>query len=387
MPADASSPIDPIVGQLVDATGEPDVDRPTLLSAMRSVPDPRDPRGVRHPIGVVLAIAACAVIAGARSYVAIAQWAADAGPDRLAPLGCGSIVPCESTIRRTLQRVHGDVLDRAMGAWSARRSRPAAGRRFVAVDGKSLRGAIGPSGRCRHLLAAITHHDGVVLGQVDVDVKTNEIPRFSTLLDSINIQGSVITADALHVQIGHADYLHRRGADFILTVTANQPGLLNELTSLPWRDVPASRSRIEQGHGRRERRSIKLLTVAAGIGFPHAAQAFQITRKTCILGTRKWRTEIVPGVTSIPAGRIRNEHIADGVRGHWTVENRLHWVRDVTFDEDRSQIRTSNGPRVTASLRNMAVSAMRLARHENLAAAIRTYSARSDRPVTLLLNS
>lgn len=387
MPADASCPIDPTVGQLVEATDEPDVDRPTLLAALRAVPDPRDRRGVRHPIGVVLAIAACAVIAGARSYVAIAQWAAEAGPDGLAPLGCGRVVPCESTIRRTLQRVDGDALDRAIGAWASHRSRPPIGRQFIAVDGKSLRGAIGPSGRCRHLLAAITHDDGVVLGQVDVDVKTNEIPRFSTLLDSINIQGSVVTADALHVQTGHADYLHRRGADYILTVKANQPGLLKELTSLPWRDVPASRSRIEHGHGRRERRSIKLLTVATGIGFPHAAQAFQITRRTCPLGSRSWRTEIVHGVTSIPAGRIRNEHIGDGVRGHWTVENRLHWVRDVTWNEDHSQIRTSNGPRTMASLRNLAVSAMRLAGHENLAAAIRTYSARSDRPVTLLLTS
>ncbi len=387
MPADASCPTDPIIGHLVDATGEPDVDRPALLAALRSVPDPRDRRGRRHRLGVILAIAACAVIAGARSYVAIADWAVNAGVSGLTPLGCGPVIPCESTIRRTLQAVDADALEQAIGRWAAGRTRPAGGRRFIAVDGKSLRGAIGPSGRCRHLLAAITHDEAVVLGQVNVDVKTNEIPMFSELLDPIDITAAVITADALHVQTGHAHYLHRRQADYILTVKANQPSLLAQLQALPWADVPAGRCRIETGHGRREKRTLKIASVTAGINFPHAAQAFQITRRTRPTGSRRWSTEIVHGITSIPPGHVRNDHIAAGIREHWTVENKLHWVRDVTYDEDRSQVRTGNGPRVMASLRNLALSALRLAGHENIASAIRHHAARSNRPVTLLLNS
>lgn len=387
MPACVSCPTDPAVGQLVDAIDESDVDRPALLAALRSVDDPRDARGRRHRLGAILAIAACAVIAGARSYAAIAQWAADVGPDELAAVGCGPVVPCESTIRRTLQRLNGDALDNALAAWAAGRTRPAAGRRFIAVDGKSLRGAIGPSGRCRHLMAAIDHGDGVVLSQVNVDTKTNEIPMFSRVLDPIDIDGAIVTADALHVQTGHAHYLHRRGADYILTVKANQPKLLAQLETLPWADVPASRAGVERGHGRCERRTIKIAEVARGIGFPHAAQAFQITRKTKPLDEKRWATEVVHGVTSIPPGRVRNDRVGEAVRGHWTVENQLHHCRDVTFDEDRSQVRTGHGPRVMASLRNLALSTMRLAGHENVAAASRHYHARSHRPITLLLTS
>lgn len=125
--------------------------------------------------------------------------------------------------------------------------------------------------------------------------------------------------------------------------------------------VPASRTPIEIGHGRSEKRTIKICSVAAGINFPHAGQAFQITRQTKQPDQLRWHTEIVHGITSIPAGQVRNERIPGAVREHWSIENPMHWVRDVIFDEDRSQVRTGNGPRVTASLRNLALSALRLA--------------------------
>lgn len=156
---------------------------------------------------------------------------------------------------------------------------------------------------------------------------------------------------------------------------------------MSWRDVPASRTTTETGHGRCEKRTIKICAVKRGIGFPHAKQAFQITRKTRPRTGGAWCTEIVHGVTSIPAGQVRNERIADAVRGRWAIENRVHWVRAVTFDEDRSQTRTGNGPRVMASLRNLALSMLRIAGHQNIAAATRHHHARSHRPVKLLLTS
>lgn len=387
MPACVSCPIDPVVDHLVRVCDVPDVGRSTLFKALARLADPRDSRGRRHGLAAILSIAACAVIAGARSYVAIAQWAAEAGPAELAPIGCRRCVPCESTIRRTLQRVDGDALDAAIGAWAQERTRPGGRRRFIAVDGKAIRGAVTPSGRCRMVMEAVDHDSAVVLGQVAVDDKTNEIPMFAPLLDRVDIAGAVITADALHVQRAHAEYLHRRGADYVLTVKANQPSLLHELTALPWGQVPASRAPAETGHGRCEKRTIKICTVTAGIGFPRAAQAFQITRKTKPAGAWTWNTDIVHGITSIPAGRVRNETIGQAARGHWTVENSVHWVRDVTFDEDRSQIRTANGPRVMASLRNLAISALRLAGYQNIATGIRHHATRSDRPITLLLTS
>lgn len=164
-----------------------------------------------------------------------------------------------------------------------------------------------------------------------------------------------------------------------------------ELTGLPWPEVPATTSRVEYGHGRREQRSIKIVTVAAGIGFPHAARAFQITRKN-------QRTDLPP----VDHRDRARHHLhprrpatprpdAGGVRGHWTIENRLHWTVDrtsgVSYDEDRSQTRTGNGPRTMASLRNLAITALRLAGHQNLAHATRHYNRPSDRPITLLLTS
>lgn len=198
MPACVSCPIDPAVDHLARVADMPDVARPTLFAALRQVAVPRDGRGRRHRLGTILAIATCAVLAGARSYVGIAQWGADAEPDQLAPIGCGTAVPCEPTIRRTGQRVDGDELDRAIGAWAQRRTRCRCRRRFVAVDGKAIRGAIGPCGRCRMVMEAVDHDSAVVLGQVEVADKTIEIPMFQPLRGPVDIAGAVVTADALH---------------------------------------------------------------------------------------------------------------------------------------------------------------------------------------------
>ena len=129
-------------------------------------------------------------------------------------------------------------------------------------------------------MAAFDHVHGVVLGQVDVAAKTNEIPMFATLLDRIDIAGAIITADAMHAQRTHAQYLvGRRGAHYVLTVKRNQPHLHTLLTALPWREVPVADDTRDRGHGRTEWRTVKVTAVAAGLGFPHAAQAIRIIRR------------------------------------------------------------------------------------------------------------
>ena len=149
--------------------------------------------------------AAPSSLAGARSFTAIAEWAADADQATLDALGVTGVVPCESTFRRTLQNLDADALDDAAGGWAQRRTAPAPGaRRMVAVDGKTLRGSGTAGGPGRHLLAALDHAHGVVLGQVDVEAKTNEIPMFATLLNHVSLAGAVVTADAMHAQRAHA---------------------------------------------------------------------------------------------------------------------------------------------------------------------------------------
>jgi predicted transposase YbfD/YdcC len=224
-------------------------------------------------------------------------------------------VPSESTFRRTLQRLDAGAFDELSGAWAARRTAPRPGRRrVIAVDGKTLRGSCDGQQPARHLLAALDHGHSVVLGQVEVGAKTNEIPMFSTLLDRMDITGAVITGDALHAQREHATYLAGRGAHYLLIVKRNQPGLHAQLTALPWQDVPVAYRAREKGHGRTERRTLKVTAVAAGIAFPHAAQAIQIKRRRTIKG--KLSTETCYAVTSLAITQASHTQLAAIIRGH-----------------------------------------------------------------------
>lgn len=384
MPAPSSSRIDPAISHLTEVIGDAGDDASGLLAMLGRVADPRHRRGVRHRLAVILGLAVCAVLAGARSFTAIAEWAADADAPTLARLGVTGVVPSESTFRRTLQRLDAAGFDDLAGRWAQARTVPEPGaRRVIAVDGKTLRGS-GHDGECsRHLLAALDHAHGAVLGQVEVGAKTNEIPLFTTLLDRIEISDAVITADALHAQREHARYLARRGAHYVITIKRNQPGLHAQLAALPWRDVPVACDQKERGHGRRERRTLKITAVARGLAFPHAAQALQIVRRRKVKG--KWSRETCYAVTSLAITQASPDQLSAWIRGHWGIEDRLHWVRDLDFDEDRSQIRTAAGPQIMASLRNLAITILRLAGTSNIAAALRYHARRPDRPLQTIM--
>lgn len=413
MPAVASSPITPVLGQLAAliADGE-SVSGPhvaSLVQVLAAVPDPRKRRGVRHGLVAVLVMSVCAVLGGMRSFVAIAQWARDSVescPQLCDLLGGISRAPAESTIRRTLQRLDAAELDRLLGAWAQTRISTGCvvgqpDLRAVAVDGKTLRGSGSstPAGNIagrRHLLAAFDQAHGVVIGQVEVDAKTNEVPMLPTLLDRLDLTGVIVTADALHAVRSHAQYLHSRGAHYILTVKANQPALHAQLAALPWAQIPVAHQDTNTGHGRRETRTLKKTAVAEAAGptgqgllFPHAQQAIRITRTRTIRssGKAKRSRETAYAITSLTAIDATGEHIAQAVRGHWGVENRLHYVRDVTWDEDRSQVRTGNGPQVMASLRNLAVAILRLTGHANIAAGLRHHAHNPTRPLNAILAS
>jgi len=364
-----------------------------VLAVLASVVDPRSRRGVRHRCAAVLGIAVCAVLAGAKSYLAIAEWAHDLTPTVRARLGLGRTAPSESTIRRVLQRVDAEQLDLAVCSWLAARTASAPdgavdGVRVIAVDGKSARGArcrSEPDSRAVHLLAAFDTVSGAVLGQSVVHGKTNEISAFAPLLDRIDIAGAIVTADALHTQRAHVDYLTGRGAHWLLTVKANQPTLLRQLRELPWADVPVADQTSDKGHGRSEIRTVKLTAVGAGISFPHAKLALQVQRRSRRAGSRRWRTETVYAITDLTLEQTSAAQLADALRAHWGIENRLHWVRDVTFAEDLSQIRTGHGPAVMATLRNLAISLHRRAGASNIATACRTVSRHPSRALAMIM--
>lgn len=288
MPASASLSIAAVACQVGGVElPDPVVLAPGLRDVLGGVVDPRQRRGVRHGLIVVLTAAVCAVAAGARSFVAVAEWVADVPDDVAAVLGTDRRCPSESTIRRLLGKVDPDRFDAVIGAFVQRLCvglAPVGRRRVLAVDGKTLRGSRHTSSDGvevvgRHLLAVIDQHSRVVLGQLAVGGKTSEINRFAPLLDtmtSLDLAGVVITADALHTQRDHVTDLRSRGAHWVLTVKANQPRLRRQLAQLPWRDVGEGDRSAETGHGRREIRALKVVTIAAGIEFPHARQAVQI---------------------------------------------------------------------------------------------------------------
>src|SRR5437773_1713944 len=190
-----------------------------LLDLLAQVPDPRKRRGRRHALAGLLATGIAAVIAGSRSFAAIGQWAADAGPEVLARLGATRGAAEESTFRRAFALVSADVLDRVLGAWLHTRAVQAGGRLVIAIDGKTVRGAKDKAGKAPHLVAALAHGIGAVLGQAAVDAKSNEIPAVRDLLKAFaSLASAVITIDAMHTQSDTAQVILGRGADYVMTV-------------------------------------------------------------------------------------------------------------------------------------------------------------------------
>jgi predicted transposase YbfD/YdcC len=252
-------------------------------------------------------------------------------------------------------------------------------RQAVAVDGKTLRGSGHHPNPQVHLLAAMDHTTHAVLAQTDVEATTNEIARFRPLLDGLDLAGRVVTADALHTQREHADWLvTQQHAAYLLVVKANQPTLHRQLRRLPWREVPVADHTQDRGHGRVELRRLQVTTVA-GLDFPHATQALRITAGSGRLPeggahhdrVRPHQPHRRPGQPR-PPGRLDPRH--------WGIEA-LHHIRDATFAEDASQARTGTAPRAMASLRNLAIAILRRHGHPNIAAALR----RNARDATRLL--
>jgi len=370
-----------------------------LLAHLGVVPDPRKPRGVRHPLCALLAVAAGAVLSGARSFAAIGEWAADASQQVLAALGVRAHprtgvyrAPHESTVRRGLQAVDADAVDDALAAWLAsRRAEVGDGVEGIALDGKTVRGARDrhdDDSRAPHLLAALSHRDGTVLAQRAVDGKSNEITAVRPLLADLDLSGKLVTADALHTQRELADWLvTAKDADYLFIIKANQPTLLlcvaAALSGTDSQFADTTDASSGRGHGRTEKRTIRTAP-ATGIDFPHAAQIFRLRRDRGGLDGVRTGKEIVYGITSRPADRAGPAQMAAYARNHWSIENRLHHVRDVTFGEDDSQVRTGNAPRVMAGLRNLAISALRTAGTTNIAQALRHNARDAKRPLELL---
>ena len=318
-----------------------------LPAALAALPDPRARRGVRHRLPAVVTAAVCAVVAGYRSYAAIAEWVADAPDTTVIALGIAADRrPSEAMIRRLLQALDPQSLTAAIGAWLAGRTTTdtSSGRRAIAVDGKTLRGSRTSDTAARHVMAACDQASSVVLADTDVDGKTNEITRFQPLLDQISdLRDTVITADAMHCQREHVSYLAERGAHWILTVKGNQPHLHAQLAALPWRAVPEATRDTNRGHGRREIRTLKILTISTGIDFPHAAQALQIRRRRRRLDEpKRFTTETVYAITDLRVHQAKPAQLAAWIRG--TGTSRTKSTGSATSPTTKTAARSAPAP-------------------------------------------
>lgn len=215
-----------------------------LVGYMQQISDPRARRGVRHPISTTLAICVLAVICGMRSYRAIGQWASDLSQEQLYRLGAfrsptsgGFVPPSTGTVRRALMMVSPDALDRAVCAYLEAVLQPR-GKGRTAIDGKTLRGSASATEGQRHLVSAVRHGLGIVVAQIGVDGKENEIPAAQRLLECIPLEDTVVTADAMHTQEKTANMIVRRGGEYLFTVKDNQPSLHQTLAALDWAFSP-----------------------------------------------------------------------------------------------------------------------------------------------------
>ena len=225
---------------MIDVNRLPMEGKGGLMDLLRTITDPRKPRGVRHPVVSIVAMATCACLSGARSFEAIAQWAATLSRDPLRRLGCKrKRPPSEPTFRRTLQRLDAPSLDRQIGQWLLTQNILSG--KGIAVDGKTVRGARDGEKKAPHLLSAVLHQEGIVVAQLQVGDKTNEIPTIKPLLNPLNIEGAVVTADSLHTQKETARYLvEEKKADYVFTVKDNQPTLRKDIQELGLSAFPPS---------------------------------------------------------------------------------------------------------------------------------------------------
>ena len=237
-------------------------------------------------------------------------------------------------------------------------------RRAVAVDGKERKLAKAGGQEKVHLLAAVTHVPGLVIAQDKVakSGKANEITHFKPLLAPLPLDGVLITSDAMQANRDNALFLRKaKKAHYLWPALGNQPGLNAQLNALPWETTPVAAATSEISRGRIETRTIRVLPAPEGTGFQDARQAVLIERYTTYKKKGQWltRAEAVLYITSLAADETTPEDLLAHVRGHWRVEH-AHWLRDVIWKEDKSLIRTGNGPQIWSALTNLVITLFRI---------------------------
>jgi len=381
-------------------------------SACEQVNDPRRKQGKRFSITAILLLAMAAILSNHVWELAIAQWGAGQSEEVKKALGFEKgVTPHQSTIHRLFRKVSAEELEaafRRIFLHILQKEEEQRGANAVAIDGKAQRGRLKfeeEHGYPVHAVSLVDHQTGIVLTQGHVE-KTDVVPTSkltgateqeeqeekkqkselavaSRLIHHIDWKGKVLSGDALYCQRCLCYALRQAGGDYLFLVKGNQPHLFDDLRLLFAPPAPVKRAgegilrlpeqhaqTTEKGHGRVDISSIRVSSELKGYSdWPGLEQVFEIRRRWQSKG--EWHEAVRYGVTSLPATIAIPERLLKLKRGHWTIENGLHYVKDVTMGEDKSMAHCDNGPKIMAALRNTAVSLLRHAGFSTIAARMR----------------
>jgi predicted transposase YbfD/YdcC len=374
-----------------------DVD--SLFYYLDCLSDHRDPRGVRYPLTVALVFVILAKLAGEDGPEGIAHWASLRKQMLIEALRLKrKTTPHPTTFSRILGRaVDVEELQEAFTQFLLKTVEGGLSVEMP-IDGKALRGTI-PPGKTQgiHLLAAFLPKQGIVLMQVEVSCKENEIAAAPRLLKSVDLKGKIVTGDAMFAQRELSQLIVERGGDYLWTVKDNQSSLRAEIeaafeieegkTSLKAMKNDLTRAEtIEKGHGRIEQRRLVVTSQMKGyLKWPELEQVLKIEREVEEISTGKTRSEVSYGVTSLSSEEASAERLMEIVRGHWGIENGLHYRKDKTLKEDACRLRTGEAAQVMAVINNLVIGLVFRQGIKNLAEARRRYSAYPLEALNLIL--
>ena len=360
---------------------------PSLAQALSLLPDFRQPKGKRYDLLPILLLCCIAMMCGCTSQSAISDWGRNYSHHWLYRLGFKrACSPSQPTLHRIFKGIDVARLELLLSDWSQQVFRllgftSPTELEGASFDGKLLCGSSKQKAAQPHLLASLSHKLGLVLGQVAVSEKSNEITASNDLIGMLVLEGLVITGDAMFTQRDVAKHVIAKGGDYLISVKANQPSLLEDIkqafTEQWWMSDTISESKdVDVYAGRIEERRLKASTAMEGYSaWPGLKRVLKMERKITKKRTGVSRQEEAYAITSLDERRASAEQLLKLWREHWHIENKLHYVRDVTFKEDKSMVKAGKIPQVMAALRNAAISLMRASGATNIARACRRYAA------------
>jgi predicted transposase YbfD/YdcC len=361
----------------------------TLVEMLEAIPDPRGKHGLRYDLPYLLTCLIVALLCNCQSTEAVSQWCRE-HLDLLQDLFGPRVffTPSGSLYRWLLPQINAEAVERVLSTW-VRATSLASATDPLAVDGKTVRGARTAERDAPHLLSCFTHHSQEVWAQLEVGEKTNEIPEARKLLPTLPISGRVCTFDALHAHRQLWRLLHSKQAYPLFVIKGNEPTLQADLATYfadPHAQVQQAET-LDHHRGRVEHRVIRVsqeLCSYLQTSWPGITHVAELTRTR----TKKGKTtvEVVYLMSILPSGRPAPQRLLELSRGHWSIENSLHYVRDVTFAEDRSRIRTGHAPQILAACRNLAITLIHRSGSSHIAASRRFFSYHPRRAFDLLLS-